>query len=1013
MHSQKFGRRDKFRTNLCGMEDGFNLARERFKNANFSESFDIYEQLLTAYPDGAVKILSEVYDLYQQIPFQDRYNLYQARQFNFDINSSDRVIDIGSGHIPFPLATHLADITLEDHRYGRASAPFKHQKGKPVYETNIENMPFEDKEFDFIYCSHVLEHAEHPDKACMEIMRVAKRGYIETPTKGKDIFLNSTKISNHNFWIEAINGTLIFNEYTPDEIEGLQCSILMSMHTSPQTEREKAFSALIYLKPQLFNTMFLWEEKFDFEIKKPARSEKQDSIASSISEFYINGEKQNPTVSQSAGMARSANPHVNQSNVLQTINTAVSDIDNPSVRWSEPPDLTQKSGTTTVSNQLENTSLKFLQVHTFYGQYLSDFYKGNPSLATGSYKDQLEALTRDGFSAIHIFAPYMNASSYEPQLIIANNPYSQQQWMHENNVHFKSDNNRMLEIVREQIDRIKPEVLYLTDPVTFESEFIRSLSWKPNLVLGWRAANIPAGTDWSEFDVILSSLTGIRNMALKLGATSVEHFFPGFPVWINDYVRDLSPEFDVVFSGTWSSNQHPQRNRYLKAIADEAARGSRGFTCGFYINGPNENLPINVSKYNLGPRFGIAMHQALHAGRIVIDGRGTLEFINPSLTPNIDLAEKQTANMRLFEVTGTGGFLLTEYYENLQDYFQPGLEIETFKDEKELIEKIYFYLDNPEKRKAIASRGQKRCLSEYSMGKRAIEFDRIIQKNLNSKNKTRHTHENSTFLLKTQAEKLIQNEDYSAAFQLIIKAKSLRVPTYDLDLLRAICFLHMNNHGNALEALREELRLFPTNRKAKILFDRLSTINQRSENSINDPEFSHVLKIIKPYTLLSHQRLYSLYNHARQACEADVPGNFVECGVAAGGSAALLAYVIKSKSKRSRKIYAFDSFEGMPEPTDADTHQGIPAEETGWGTGTCFATEESVQEICNTLNVTDFVEPVKGFFQETLPHARNYIGPVALLHMDGDWYDSTRVILANLYDNVITNGFIQVDDYGH
>jgi len=129
----------------------------------------------------------------------------------------------------------------------------------------------------------------------------------------------------------------------------------------------------------------------------------------------------------------------------------------------------------------------------------------------------------------------------------------------------------MLQVVREQIDRIKPEVLYLTDPITFESKFIRSLSWKPTLVLGWRAANIPAGTDWSEFDVILSSLAGIRNMALKLGAKSVEHFFPGFPEWMNDYVRDASPDFDVVFSGTWSSNQHPQRNRYLKAIADEAA----------------------------------------------------------------------------------------------------------------------------------------------------------------------------------------------------------------------------------------------------------------------------------------------------------------------------------------------------------------------------------------------------------------------------------------------------------
>ena len=54
---------------------------------------------------------------------------------------------------------------------------------------------------------------------------------------------------------------------------------------------------------------------------------------------------------------------------------------------------------------------------------------------------------------------------------------------------------------------------------------------------------------------------------------------------------------------------------------------------------------------------------------------------------------------------------------------------------------------------------------------------------------------------------------------------------------------------------------------------------------------------------------------------------------------------------------------------------------------------------------------VKRFFQDTLPHSE--IQHIALLHLDGDWYDSTRVCLEQLYDKVSPGGVIQIDDYGH
>ncbi|MEG4418841.1 CmcI family methyltransferase [Microcoleus sp. LAD1_D5] len=185
-------------------------------------------------------------------------------------------------------------------------------------------------------------------------------------------------------------------------------------------------------------------------------------------------------------------------------------------------------------------------------------------------------------------------------------------------------------------------------------------------------------------------------------------------------------------------------------------------------------------------------------------------------------------------------------------------------------------------------------------------------------------------------------------------------------------------------------------------------------NKLFDDEFQAILLVIKPYTLLSEARLFSLYSLAKQICVEDLPGNFVECGTCKGGSAALMAFVIKHYSRRPRVLYAFDTFEGMPAPTEIDRHQGIPANLTDFGEGTLKASiSENLDKICELLQVRDIVVPIKGLFAQTLPTYKLAIGSIAFLHADGDWYESTMDIFNTLYDSVISKGFIQVDDYGH
>ncbi len=95
-----------------------------------------------------------------------------------------KILDIGCGFNPNKYATTICDVlNLKEH-----------YSDKKFVKLNDDNLPFADKEFDFVVASHVLEHVENPTKFLNEITRVANQGYIEVPTKLEDnlVFENKT-----------------------------------------------------------------------------------------------------------------------------------------------------------------------------------------------------------------------------------------------------------------------------------------------------------------------------------------------------------------------------------------------------------------------------------------------------------------------------------------------------------------------------------------------------------------------------------------------------------------------------------------------------------------------------------------------------------------------------------------------------------------------------------------------------------------------------------------------------
>jgi hypothetical protein len=167
-------------------------------------------------------------------------------------------------------------------------------------------------------------------------------------------------------------------------------------------------------------------------------------------------------------------------------------------------------------------------------------------------------------------------------------------------------------------------------------------------------------------------------------------------------------------------------------------------------------------------------------------------------------------------------------------------------------------------------------------------------------------------------------------------------------------------------------------------------------------------------SLVGWQGLEATYDCAKKVLVDKIPGDLVECGVAQGGSALLIALVNRDVGGGSRRIWLFDSFEGLPEPTKKDYEGGRTGSHIRpLPKGSCLGTIEDVSRLLFVENGfgPDGVRLVKGWFQETLPIEGAKIGPIALLRLDGDWYESTLVCLNHLFDSVTEGGFVILDDY--
>ena len=182
-----------------------------------------------------------------------------------------------------------------------------------------------------------------------------------------------------------------------------------------------------------------------------------------------------------------------------------------------------------------------------------------------------------------------------------------------------------------------------------------------------------------------------------------------------------------------------------------------------------------------------------------------------------------------------------------------------------------------------------------------------------------------------------------------------------------------------------------------------------------DSVFMDLFEQVRPYTMTSVEALFALYTSVNYVLDREIPGDILECGVWRGGSALLAALIMKARNVSDRQLYLYDTFEGMPTPTEFDVDKygrtGFEMmEQYGDDTGWCYASLEDVKAAFSVHNFDFEIHFVQGDVIETLERIKPET--ISVLRLDTDWYESTAVEFQLLYPRLSTGGVLIVDDYG-
>jgi spore maturation protein CgeB len=392
--------------------------------------------------------------------------------------------------------------------------------------------------------------------------------------------------------------------------------------------------------------------------------------------------------------------------------------------------------------------MRILVLNADYPRFLAWLYRREAGLENATYATQIAARNQSLFGVADFYSRNFVALGHSAAEIHVNNPWLQAAWAREHGMAVETADpsaaaarrplpawlertvtpfKPMLRplarkvglspkldaqaenILLAQIENFKPDLVLNQDTFHIDATLMRCIKGIGKPILIGQVGIAPSrGEDWAVYNLMISQLSATVNYFRRLGVRAEVNHLAFDPAILGALPAAPAMDIDLSFVGTVSAD-HRQRIALLEAVAER-------YDLKLFGN-PPRTLPASSPLHRCFQHevWGADMYQALRRSRI-------------TLNSHIDMAGREAGNVRLFEATGVGAFLLTDFKDNLHTLFDPHREIAVWYSIDDCMAKIAQYLTDDGSRAMIATAGQNRTMATHTYRQRAREIMEIVER---------------------------------------------------------------------------------------------------------------------------------------------------------------------------------------------------------------------------------------------------------------------------------------------